>query len=196
MNVPDMFTQVGVAPVQTVPHAPQWAAVLRASSQPVAGMSSQSPKPMLQVNPHTLLAQVVVALERAGQTVAHVPQLLTSLVVLISQPLVRLLASQSAKPTVQVPVQLPPEHAAAMLLPEHIPPVHDPHCVIEVLVSTSQPLLWRFMSQLARPAWQTPLQALAPQVRETTPVPEQMVPQAPHESGSEVRSRQTSEQLV
>jgi len=172
------------------------ALVLRLFSQPLNAMPSQSPHPGSQVNPHALLTHDVVALARAGQTLLHAPQWLTSLVVLTSQPLVRLLRSQSPKPTLQVPVQLPPEHAAATWLLEHAAPAQPPHCVTEVLVSTSQPLLWRLPSQLARPAAQTPLQALAPQVREATPVPEHTVLHAPHASGSAVRLRQVPEQLV
>jgi len=161
--------------------------------------ASQFPKFVAHVKPHALDTHVAVALARAGQTMAQPPQLLTLLVMLVSQPLVRLLESQSAKPTTQLPVQLPPEQATAMLLLEHAELVQPPHWVIDVLVSTSQPLLCRLPSQLARPAAQTPLQTLDPQVREASPFPEQtaLAPeQAPQASGSDVRLRQTPKQLV
>jgi len=83
-----------------------------------------------------------------------------------------------------------------MWLVEQAIPVHPPQVATEVLMSVSQPLVCRLESQLARPAEQVPLQAPPPQVRATTPVPEQTVPQAPQESGSVLRSRQTLAQLV
>jgi hypothetical protein len=184
---------------QTLPHVPQWVAeVVVSVSQPFALLLSQLPKPVL----HAPMVQaeptqgVAAALARAGQALLQAPQLLALLVVLISQPLVRLLASQSAKPTLQVPVQLPPEQAATMLLLEQVLPVQPPQVATEVLMSVSQPFVWRLASQSARPAEQVPLQTLPLQVRDTTPVPEHTVPQAPHESGSLVRLRHTLEQLV
>ncbi len=139
---------------------------------------------------------MVLAFARMGQTAPHAPQLFSSAVVAVSQPLVRLSPSQSAKPTLQVPVQVPPAQAATMLLREQAIPTQPPQVATEVLVSTSQPLLCRLPSQLARPTEQVPLHTLAPQVRDTMPVPEQTVPQVPHASGSDVRLRQTLEQSV
>ena len=83
-----------------------------------------------------------------------------------------------------------------MWLVEQAIPAQPPQVATEVLMSVSQPLVCRLASQLARPAAQVPLHALPPQVRDTMPVPEQTVPQAPQASGSVVRSRHTLEQLV
>jgi hypothetical protein len=135
-------------------------------------------------------------LGRVGQTLPHTPQWVALLMVLISQPSVRLSLLQSAKPALQLPLQLPPTHVAVMLLVEQAIPEQPPHCTTEVLVSTSQPLPWRLPSQLARPAEQVPLHTLAPQVRDTSPVPEHTVPQAPQASASAVRLRHTPEQVV
>ena len=66
-----------------------------------------------------------------------------------SQPLVRLLASQSAKPAVQAPAQLPLEQSGATLVAEH-GASQDPQCAVLVERFSSQPLAG-LPSQLARP---------------------------------------------
>ena len=183
---------------QALPQVTQFEVVVRSASQPLVALPSQLPNPVLQV-PMVHVDDthgVAAALVRVGQTVSQPPQLLALLVVLISQPSVRLLTLQSAKPTLQVPVQLPPEQAATMLLVEQADPVHPPQVVAEVLMSVSQPLVCRLLSQLARPEEQVPLHTLAPQVRETMPVTEQTMPQPPQPSGSVATLRHTPEQLV
>jgi hypothetical protein len=110
--------QLGVAPGrvgQTVPQVPQWLrSVVRLTSQPLAGLPSQSAKPVLQVNPHVPPVQLLVALARAGQTLPQAPQLVTELVRLASQPLERLL-SQLPKPVAHRAAQLLAAQTAMVL---------------------------------------------------------------------------------
>ena len=122
-----------------MPQPPQWLAVVfRFTSQPFVATPSQLPKPALQVNPHARAAQFVVALARAGHTLPHAPQLLTSALTGSSQPFVRRLPSQSAKPVAQVPVQAPPVQVGETWFVEHAMP-QPPHAVAVVLVFVSQP---------------------------------------------------------
>jgi len=75
--------QVGVAPLQLVVHAPQWAAVLSAVSQPAALV--QSPKPLL----HPAIAQVPVAQVAVAFGCEHVipqPPQFEFVLVAVSQP--------------------------------------------------------------------------------------------------------------
>jgi hypothetical protein len=132
---------------------------------------------------------VPVLLGRVGQTVPQPPQLFGLLVMLISQPSVRLLALQSAKPVAQVPVQFPPEQAAVMLLVEQAMP-QPPHAVAVALVSVSQPSERRLALQSARPVAQVPLHVPAAQVRVAMPVAEHAIPQPLQLSGSMAVSRQ------
>jgi hypothetical protein len=86
---------------QAIPHAPQLALSLRVStSQPVAGMRSQSRKPEAQVvMAHDPLMQLSVALGRAHAR-PQAPQLVRLVRVLVSQPL-EAEPSQSPKPLAQ-----------------------------------------------------------------------------------------------
>ena len=93
-------------------HAPQ----LRMSadvgvSQPVLATRSQSPNPLLQVNPHTPDEQMRLAFGRVAQLIAQPPQLATSLAIGVSQPLVGEL-SQFPKPALQATPHVPAAHAA------------------------------------------------------------------------------------
>ena len=93
---------------------------------------------MQLATPHVLAEQLAVPLG-AVQALPHEPQLLTLVVVLTSQPSVFLLALQSPKPALQVPVHVPAEHTGeAMLLFEHTEP-HAPQLPALVLMFTSQP---------------------------------------------------------
>ena len=58
---------------------------------------------------------------------------------LISQPSVCLLLSQSAKPVLHAPLQMPPVHCAVTLLLEQTVP-HAPQLPALLVMSTSQPL--------------------------------------------------------
>jgi hypothetical protein len=73
---------------QVVPQAPQLVVVLRAASQPLLALKSQSPNPPLQAPMvHTPLTQLAPALANT-QWLPQAPQLFTSVFKLASQPLV------------------------------------------------------------------------------------------------------------
>ncbi len=96
---------------QAAPQAPQFDGSLpMLSSQPLAGLRSQSAKPALQVKPQVPAAQLAVALARGGQTVPHAPQLFGSVLRLVQLP------EQLVSPDAQVTTQAPAEHTW--------PPVH------------------------------------------------------------------------
>jgi hypothetical protein len=115
-----MSEHVLVAQVRPVAHAPpqrpQLApSVRRSTSQPLAALRSQSPKPALQVYPHAPAAHVAVALARVGHTLPQVPQFVGLVAVAASQPLAAL-RSQSVKPGLQAPApQTPAVHVAVAL---------------------------------------------------------------------------------
>lgn len=98
-----MGTVSGWLVVHTVVHAPQFASSLsRFVSQPLPWLPSQLPQFVSQpLTSHVLLTQVELAFASA-QTFPHVPQLLASLVVGVSQPFAGL-PSQSAQPASHVP---------------------------------------------------------------------------------------------
>jgi hypothetical protein len=74
-HVADAFAPLA----QAVPQELQLrASVLSATSQPLAGFVSQSPKPGLQVYPQRPVAHVRVALITAGHALPHAPQSVTS----------------------------------------------------------------------------------------------------------------------
>lgn len=77
------------------------------------------------------------------------PQFAASDVVLISQPSISLLLSQSAKPVAQAPLHEPaPQVTAAMLFPEHMMP-QPPQFAGSTPVWTSQPSVFLSLSQSA-----------------------------------------------
>jgi hypothetical protein len=77
---------VPFVPLHACPHPPQFAAlVARLVSQPFAALLSQFPKPELHVGTQALDVQAVVPFALL-QGLVHAPQLLMSLVVLVSQP--------------------------------------------------------------------------------------------------------------
>src|SRR5438105_12479527 len=99
-----------------MPHAPQLLGSLAEliSHPSLSLLLLQSLKPIMHVPLQVEPAQVRVAMPWNEQLNAapQPPQSLGLLVVLISHPLMRLLLSQSAKPLLHVPVQLPPVQAA------------------------------------------------------------------------------------
>jgi hypothetical protein len=114
-HVPPEHTPVALAKLHGLPQRPQWAGlVAKAASQPSTALALQSPKPALQVMPHARLAQVLVALGRAGQAAPHAPQCATLDVTLVSQPFAPL-PSQSPKPALQVMPHAPDAQVAAAL---------------------------------------------------------------------------------
>ncbi len=107
------------------------------------------------------------------------PQLETLADTFVSQPSVRKLPLQLAKPALQVPAQLLPAHVVvAMLLVEQTMP-QPPQLLAFAVVSTSQPSLRMLPLQLAKPAAHAPVQLPPPQVRTATFVPEHTAPHAP-----------------
>ena len=76
------------APPQPAPQLPQlFGSSVRLTSQPLAALRSQSPKPALQVKLQVPPEQVAVALAGAEQTLPQLPQLETVVLVFTSQPL-------------------------------------------------------------------------------------------------------------
>ena len=107
------------------------------------------------------------------------PQLLASLVVLISQPSVFLLLLQSAKPELHAPLQTLAAHEGeAMFVPEQTDP-QLPQLLALFVVLISQPSVFLLPLQSAKPALQVPVQTPAVQVGEAMPLLEQTVPQPP-----------------
>jgi hypothetical protein len=132
--------------------------VLRLTSQPLAGLPSQSAKPGLQAIWQLPLTHEGLPL-LFEQTLPHEPQLLTSLYVLISQPLLRL-PSQFAQPALQLMPQLPVVHVALPLVELQTLP-HEPQCCGSEAMLISQPLAY-WLSQFAKPelqacSWHVPV---------------------------------------
>src|SRR5262245_30111203 len=74
------------------------------ASQPLAALASQSWNGIMQaIWPQTLLMHVGLVFMPPGQTLAHMPQFLTSLVRLVSQPSFGFML-QSAKPALHMPM--------------------------------------------------------------------------------------------
>jgi hypothetical protein len=133
------LVQAGVpfAAVHAVPHAPQLATVLlRLTSQPLAALLSQFPKPALHApRPHMPPAHVAAAFAGAAHTLPHDPQFETVVLVLTSQPLAAFM-SQFAKPALHMPtLHRPAAHAAVPLATIHAIP-HAPQLVESVWVFT------------------------------------------------------------
>jgi len=92
---------------QTARHEPQLAMSARTSvSHPEATLPSQSPKPALHVMPQVPAAQAGAEFAAVAHIVVHVPQLVTLLAVLVSQPLA-LSRSQFWNPLVHVSPHTP-----------------------------------------------------------------------------------------
>ncbi len=141
------------------PHAPHAVTVLRRSvSQPLAAIPSQLPKPALQAMPHAPIAQVGVALARAGQAFPHAPQFETLAVRSVSQPLPTIM-SQSPRPLMQ-PAMRHTEASQVAVPPEAVHMrAHAPQFEALVRVSTSQP------------SAASPLQSEKPATHDTTQAP-------------------------
>jgi hypothetical protein len=111
--------QVTQAP-PPVPHAPAvlpgWQVAVGPvpEQQPVQQVLPHGVEPALQVKPHVPAVQVAVPLAGVGQTWPQPPQLLTSVWVFVSQPFAAL-ASQLAKPALQVNPHVPPLQVAVAL---------------------------------------------------------------------------------
>jgi hypothetical protein len=107
----------GAPPVpQAVFEVPGWQVAVGPvpEQQPVQQVLPHSVEPALQVKPHVPAVQVAVPLAGVGQTWPQPPQLLTSVWVFVSQPFAAL-ASQLAKPALQVNPHVPPLQVAVAL---------------------------------------------------------------------------------
>jgi hypothetical protein len=98
--------QTAVAPAiafgQTLPQLPQLVRVLSAVSQPLRGLLSQLPQPLLQVGAHVLAVQLVLPCALV-QAVPQLPQFDVFVASVTSQPLATF-ASQLAKPELQLAI--------------------------------------------------------------------------------------------
>jgi hypothetical protein len=148
LHAPELQAGTPFVEPHTVPHVPQFERLLeRVVSQPFETLLSQLPNPALQVIPQLPVVQLAVPFVEL-QALVQLPQRLTLVFRLISQPLVTL-PSQFPKPALHVIWQAPDTQAAVPLvvlqallqLPQ-----------FEVVVRlVSQPFA-RFPSQLPKPA--------------------------------------------
>jgi hypothetical protein len=132
------------------PQAPHAVTVLvRFTSHPLAGLPSQSAKPLVQAYIQLPPVQLAVALARAAQVRPQPPQCVTLLRVSTSQPSAATML-QSARPVVQVNPQVPiAQVVVAPARPGHTVP-HAPHAATLLAMLVSHPLA-TFASQSARP---------------------------------------------
>jgi nicotinate-nucleotide--dimethylbenzimidazole phosphoribosyltransferase len=121
---------------QARPQAPQFAALaVRSTSQPFAGLASQSPKPAPQrTTVHAPPAQPLAATWASAQAAPHAPQFAGSMALLAQKadgP-----APQARSGAAQLVPHAPAEHTrpAAQAVP------HAPQLALSLRVSTSQPL--------------------------------------------------------
>jgi hypothetical protein len=131
---------------QAVPQAPQWVGVFdRLVSQPLAGLPSQLPKPVVQVKPHRPLLHVGVVLGGVGQALLQRPQCERLEARGVSHPSLAM-PLQSPKPLVHAatPQVLARQNAVA-LGSEHARP-HIPQLAGSIAVLVQAP------EQLVRPA--------------------------------------------
>jgi hypothetical protein len=148
-HAPLTHTAVALGRVHAPPQRPQCATLVRRStSQPLAGLPSQSPKPALHAaTTQPPAAHAAVALG-STQALPHTPQCEVLVVRLVSHPLAAL-PSQLPKPALQVIPHMPLVQVAVPLLALHTLP-QAPQWVGEDERSVSQPLETT-PSQLPRP---------------------------------------------
>jgi hypothetical protein len=184
--------QVGEAMLlleQTLLQPPQSDALaLMLVSQPsVSLFALQSAKPALHAPSQTPPAHAGVML-LLEQALPQPPQCEGLVSTSVSQPLLSLLLSQSAKPALQVPSHVPPPHAGvAMLLLEHAF-AHASQCLGSVASVTSHPSVSLLPSQSAVPGAHMPLHTPAPHVIVDMLLAEHSFPQPPQDAGLVRRS--------
>src|SRR5579883_1169597 len=130
------------------------------------------------------MPQVALVTWLVEQTLPQPPQLLLSVLVFTSQPLVCLLLSQSAKPGLQAPLHPPEEQVGVMMLLFEQSVPQAPQLFGSVVRLTSQPSVSLLPLQSAKPALQAPLQVPPPQLGVAMLFFEQARPQAPQFAGS------------
>jgi hypothetical protein len=161
-------TQEGVplGITQATPQPPQLVGLVVMSVSQSFGLSSQSPSPGAQL----LMLQTPLVHLAEPPTVEHLflhaPQLVTSLLVEVSQPLTTL-SSQSEKPSVHVIWHWEATHVGVPLKSEHAPP-QLPQFNGSFVVLTSQPLLAK-PSQSAKFVLHVPTTHLPPLHTELAP---------------------------
>lgn len=172
------ITQLCV-PGHTVPQAPQLRRSVCVFTQRPGdiAVAPQTTEPAAHVPPQTPAAQVAVPPLGAAHARPHAPQLLTVVLVLVSQPLATI-ASQSPKPALQVSRHAPLVHAAAWLAPAVQARPHAPQLARAVLMLVSQPFA-AIASQLPKPALQVSPHIEAPQEAVAFAPPAQAVAHAP-----------------
>jgi hypothetical protein len=110
------------------PHIPQFATATRVStSQPFAGLPSQSAKPVLHRNEQTAALQTGDALARAGHAAPHPPQCEALVRTLDSQPLAAL-PSQLSKPASQTNPHADAVHVGVAFMGSAHARPHAPQC--------------------------------------------------------------------
>ena len=150
-------------------------------SQPLPTIESQFPKPALQVViEHALPPQVPVATwSRLLQFVPHVPQLVTSVASVVSQPLLALL-SQFPRPPMQTRLAQSPDAQLALVTPgralQLLP--QPPQFVAVLVMFVSQPLLL-IVSQFAKFVLHDAMPQEPPEQVFVALAREHTVPQAP-----------------
>jgi hypothetical protein len=151
-HAPSEQSLVALARLQLRPHAPQFIVLLRVfTSHPSLVMRLQSAKPGRHIPiPHAPIAQPGVLLGSIPHTREQPPQLLTSLLVLTSQPLASLLSQFSKLGEHRPTLHIPATHAATPLAMVHIAP-QRPQLSTVVRRSTSHPSA-AFMLQSAKPS--------------------------------------------
>jgi hypothetical protein len=102
---PAVHKSAAWAKLQTLPHAPQLAAVFSAVSQPLVGSPSQSPKPAVQVSAQCPPAHAGTLFGPLGHTLLHEPHAAGSLSRSRQAPM------QSVSPVRHVAPHAPPEQA-------------------------------------------------------------------------------------
>jgi hypothetical protein len=153
-QVPPAQLAVPFAAKQARPQPPQcWTLFVVLVSQPLTELPSQSPKPAAQLETVHWLFEHAGVPPCGGHTLLHAPQLLTLVVVLISQPFPTAM-SQFWKPALQAIEHWPPAHDGTPLFALHAAP-QPPQFAALVLTLTSQPFAW-MPSQSAKPALHEP----------------------------------------
>lgn len=156
--------------------------VRRSVSQPLPGIPSQSPRPVVQVELHVPPVHVGVAPDTEGHALRHIPQWATAVRVSTSQPLLAS-PSQSEKFVLQVNPHAPATQVAVALLREGQARSQPPQCASAEVVSASQPLSTA-PSQLPRPVLQVKPHAPIAQKRTALVRAGQTRPHSPQWSGS------------
>ena len=148
-QLPALHDGVPFEPLHTLPHAPQFdALVLVFSSQPLAALMSQSPKPALHAMAQLPALHDGVPFEPL-HTLPQAPQFDALVFVFVSQPVTALM-SQSPKPALHAMAHDPPEHDGEPFEPLHTLPQAPQFDALEPVL-TSQPLA-TLISQSEKPA--------------------------------------------